>query len=163
MPMTAAIFARCCTGGQSDGAFLFSRRSACNSVIGLVPLYRRGGDLPRPDTSGRDQEIVEQVTSRAQGLVRCSVVPVACDLDLNAWPISGAINNRFRRCATATSLLRCTGAQGTVGTFCVVPCRKRVEPALNNPPFTGGAGYAKITPALRNSVVCLAVAGCLEA
>ena len=39
----------------------------------------------------RDQVRVEQAINRAQGLMRGSVDSVACDLDLNVWPISGAV------------------------------------------------------------------------
>ena len=93
----------------------------------------------------------------------------ACNFHVDIWSIPGVPARRNKLLGGCTQgfsgkrLLRRADSQGTVGTLCVVPCRERIDTALNNPPFAGGAGYGKITPVLRNSVGCLAVAGCLEA
>ncbi len=113
-------------------------------------FYRRSsGRFTHSDLDDRKSSIMTAVS--------------ACNFNVDIWSIPGAISNGLGRRASGESLLRRADSQGTVWAMGVIPGCERIETALNNPPFTGGAGYGKIRPVLRNSVVCLAVAGCLEA
>ena len=110
----------------------------------IAARLRRDPRMDAPTVSGFPRQCVnrvEQARSRAQGLMCDSMVHVSCDPDLEVWPATGAICHRFRQLPVGESFLRRPHAQGTVGTFCVVPVRKRIKTALNYPPFTGGAGY----------------------
>ena len=119
-------------------------------------FYRRSsGRFTHSDLDDRKSSIMTAVS--------------ACNFNVDIWSIPGVPARRNKLLGGCTQdfsgkrFLRRADSQGAMRAMDVVPGCERIETALNNPPFTGGAGYGKITPVLRNSVVCLAVAGCLEA
>ena len=65
------------------------------------------------------------------GQSRIAAEVAACDVDFHFGPIARADRNGFGQLPVGECFVRRPHAQCTVGTLCVVPCRKRVEPSLN--------------------------------
>ena len=62
---------------------------------------------------------------------RIAAIVSACDLDLNVWPVAGAIGDRFGQRFPAARFIGRAAAQGAVWTTGVIPTRKNIKPALN--------------------------------
>ena len=55
----------------------------------------------------------------------------SCNLDLDVWPVTGAIGNRLGRLPAGERFIGRAEAQGAVRAVSVVPCRERVKPVLD--------------------------------
>ena len=55
----------------------------------------------------------------------------SCNLDLDVWPVTGAIDDWLGRLPAGERFIGRAEAQGAVRAVSVVPCRERVKPVLD--------------------------------
>ncbi len=62
---------------------------------------------------------------------RITAIMSSCDLDLDVWPVTGAVGHRFQQRFPAKRFFRRSEFQCAMRAVGVVPCRKRIKPSLN--------------------------------
>ena len=62
---------------------------------------------------------------------RIAAIMSSCNLDLDVWPVTGAIDDWLGRLPAGERFIGRAEAQGAVRAVSVVPGRERVKPVLN--------------------------------